>query len=95
MSATLDLAEPGEGSPVYLCEEEPVEPGQVIEVRVAGGPWVSGAFDWDGDPSTRPSLEVTLAGSGKPRCKLGPLPESALARWPRKGGLLSGCQGCE
>ncbi len=59
-----------------------VSGGATVALCFSGG-WVTGRFEWSGDPAEPPSFSasIELAGGGVAEHRL-PLPEGALLRWP-------------
>lgn len=66
----------------YL-EKIRVEPGSMLELRLADGRWIPGRFVWSLQNGTAPLFYVRLAGG--PEAPIAP-PPIALFRWAREPG---------
>jgi len=78
---TLELRARASG-PRFCLAGRPVHGGDTLQLCFSGG-WVTGRYEWDGDPSTPPRFHcsIELEGGRVEECSL-PLPEGALLRRP-------------
>lgn len=70
----------------YYLAGRPVGGGDPIDLCFSGG-WVTGRFEWSGDPQERPSFHYSLELIGEGQVEPGviAIPEGAVLRWPTFG----------
>lgn len=70
---------------------EPVHAGDLLELRLPGGAWVLGRYEWSFRAGSAPCFYVTLGGDWERDAALDPvqtclaLPQAARLRWPERG----------
>ena len=77
---SLELRD-GPSGPRYYLTGKPVPGASVVEMCFSGG-WVTGRFEWSGEPGERPRFfcSIELDGSGTAEHSV-EIPERALLRW--------------
>jgi hypothetical protein len=74
---TLELREEGWGSKRHYVEDRDVHCGDTLELRLEGGNWLRGRYEWTGREADRPGFYIDFdhAMFLKPHDVL---------RWPRR-----------
>jgi hypothetical protein len=82
---TLELVE-RLGRMRYRLGERVIRGGDVVALCFSGG-WVTGRFEWTGEPQERPPFHYSLELLGEGRVAEGvmEIPEGAVLRWPDEG----------